>query len=56
MVIPWKNDLVLKSELLIVCYGKFEDSKELAKAILTTPVDISYNNNELKVLSIEKAV
>ena len=42
------------SEVLKTCYENLENIKQFTKKILTTPVYISYNNVELKVLTIER--
>ena len=47
-----KLSLVTTSEVLQTCYGKHEKIKQFAKAISTTPVNINYNNDELKILRI----
>ena len=49
-----KVNLVTTSEVLQTSYGKHENSKQFAKAILTTPVNINCNNVELKDLIIER--
>ena len=41
------------SGVLQTFYEKHENIKQFAKAILTTPASISYNNVELKVLTEE---
>ena len=48
-----KLNLVTTSEVLQTCYGKHENIKQFVKAVLTTLVNISYNNVELKLLTIE---
>lgn len=47
-----KLSLVATSEVLQTCYGKHEKIKQFAKTVSTTPVNINYNNDELKVLRI----
>ena len=47
-----KLNLVTTSGVLQTGYGKHENIKQFANAILTTSVNISYNNVELKVLTI----
>ena len=49
-----KLNLVKTSEALQTWYGKHENIKQFAKAIVITPVNISCNNVELKVLTIEQ--
>ena len=48
-----KLNLVTTLEVLQTCYGKHENIKQFVKAVLTTLVNISYNNVELKLLTIE---
>ena len=49
-----KLNLVWTSEKLQTCKENHENKKQFAKAVLTTPVNISYNNVELKFLAIER--
>ena len=42
------------SEKLQTCDENHENKKQFGKAVLTTPVNISYNNVELKFLAIER--
>ena len=49
-----KLNLVTTSGVLQTFYEKHENIKQFAKAILTTPASISYNNVELKVLTEER--
>ena len=47
-------NLVTTLEVLQTCYRKYENIKQFAKAILTTPVIISYSNAALENLRIER--
>ena len=47
-------NLVSTSEVLQTCYGKHENIEQFGKAILTTPVNISYNKVEFKVFTVKR--
>ena len=42
------------SEKLQTCNENHENKKQFGKAVLTTPVNISYNNVELNFFAIER--
>ena len=50
-----KVNLITTVGLLRSCYGQHGTIKPFAKSILTRPLNICYNNVELKVLPVKKA-